>query len=87
MKEFGSRVGTSLVPPTPFIPNNSAVPNPHDCAIQEFTVMCAARQVKEIVKEKDRKAIGRIVEDTIEKITKRRHIIYDRVNHSYLGEM
>ena len=39
------------------------------------------------MKEKDRKAIGRIVEITIEKITKRRHIVYDRLYHSYLGEM
>ena len=85
MKEFGSRVGMSLVPP--LSPNDSAVSNPHDCAIQQFTFMCIARKVKEIMKERDRKAIGRIVEDTIEKITKRRHIVYDRVHHSYLGEM
>ena len=62
-------------------------PIPMIGAIQEFTVMCTARQVKEIMKEKDRKAIGRIVKDTIEKITKRRYIVYDRVHHSYLGEM
>ena len=60
-------------------------PIPMIGAIQEFTVMCITSEGN--YERKRQKAIGRIVEDTIEKITKRTHIVYDRVHHSYLGEM